>query len=130
MLKVASYLFDALLVIIFAALGRAFHDHGTTLGQIMTTAWPFLIGLSIAWSMHVTVLRSLKVMQQGILVWCDTVVLGLLIRMLAHQGVAWSFVLVTAVTLLIFFQSWRALYVLTGGEKRRAKQRQSTSEYR
>ncbi|MGL4832659.1 MAG: DUF3054 domain-containing protein [Propionibacteriaceae bacterium] len=130
MLKVASYLFDALLVILFAAIGRATHHHGTAPEQVLTTAWPFLIGLTVAWSMHVTVLRSLKVMQQGILVWCDTVVLGLLIRMLAHQGVAWSFVLVTAITLLVFFQSWRALYVLTGGEKKRAKKRQSTSEYR
>ncbi len=41
---------DVLLVLIFAALGRRSHEEASTIGGLLTTAWPFLTGLAAAGS--------------------------------------------------------------------------------
>ena len=39
---------DTVLVVAFAALGRASHD-SDLLGGLWQTAWPFLVGLALGW---------------------------------------------------------------------------------
>ena len=109
---VVALLLDALLVVVFAAIGRATHD-GDVLGPggsgLATTAWPFLVALLIAW----VALRAWRYpsapVRTGLPVWAITVAGGIALRAASGQGVAPAFIVVAAVTLLLLIPGWRAL---------------------
>ena len=72
---------DALLIVTFAAIGRAEHDTGNPVLGVLATAWPFLVGAAIGW---LIVTRASKRMPippgPGITVWLSTVIFGMLLR--------------------------------------------------
>lgn len=107
---VAGFVLDIVLVIVFAAIGRANHGEGNAVGGALETAWPFLVGVVVGWG----VVRSLRKswpleVGPGITVWFATLVFGMLLRRVAGQGTALSFVVVAAVTLAVFLVGWRAV---------------------
>jgi hypothetical protein len=98
---------DALVVLVFAVVGRASHDEPVTVVGVLHVAWPFLlaagIGLGSAALTHDDP-RSLKV---GVRVWLVTVVLGMVLRHLTGGGTAAAFVVVATVVLGPLFLGWR-----------------------
>jgi cell division protein FtsW (lipid II flippase) len=99
---------DILLVIAFAAVGRASHDSDvwTGLGQ---TAWPFLAGIAAGWLVTRAWRAPAAPVRTGLGVWAVTVAGGMLLRAASGQGTAFAFIVVAAVTLLIALVGWRVI---------------------
>jgi hypothetical protein len=101
---------DAVLVLVFAAVGRASHEEGNAVLGVLATAWPFLVGLLAGWAL----VRSLShrwalEVGPGITVVVGTIVVGMLLRALTGQGTAPSFVLVATLVLAALLLGWRAV---------------------
>lgn len=118
---VGAALADVVLVILFAAVGRASHDEGNPIVGALSTAWPFLVGTAVGW-LVVRMLRGSWPLEvgPGITVWFATLVFGMLLRRVTGEGTAASFVLVAAVVLAVFLIGWRALAAL--GRRRRDRE--------
>ncbi len=112
---------DTVFVLIFAIMGRLSHHEEMSPAGILTTLWPFWLGLAlghvIAYRWH----RPFAVNWTGIVLWASTVVFGTLFRAISGQGLAVSFVIVTALVLGVFLLGWRSLFQRF--RVRRAKQR-------
>lgn len=110
-----ALLLDVVLVVVFAAIGRATHD-GDVLGPggagLATTAWPFLAGLLLGWIVSLGWRRPAAPLRTGLPVWAVTLVAGMLLRALSGQGVAVAFVIVAGITLSLFLVGWRAIAAL------------------
>ena len=100
---------DLLAVLVFVAIGRSVHDHGIKLAGIVSTTWPFAVGLSVGWLVVVALGRAGTSLPDGVIVLVTTVMIGMLLRIVAGQGVAFSFVLVALGFLGAFMMGWRAL---------------------
>ena len=108
-----AFLLDVLLVIVFAAAGRASHDEANPVLGALLTAWPFLVGTVIGWVV-VRLLRKSWPLEvgPGITVWFSTVLIGMALRQATGLGTAATFVLVAAAVLALFLIGWRALVTL------------------
>lgn len=102
---------DALLVVAFAATGRASHD-SDVLSGLAGTAWPFLTGLAVGWLMTRAWRAPLAPVRSGIPIWLWTLVIGMLLRAASGQGTALPFVLVAAGVLFALLVGWRAIVAL------------------
>lgn len=105
-----AFLVDVVLVLVFAAIGRASHAETNPVLGAASTAWPFLVGTVVGW----TVVRLRRKdwplgVGPGITVWFSTVFFGMLLRLATQQGTALPFVAVAAVTLAVLLIGWRAL---------------------
>ncbi|WP_227997591.1 DUF3054 domain-containing protein [Nocardia australiensis] len=117
MKKLAPLVVDALLVILFCAIGRRSHDEAVLTG-LLKTLWPFAVGLVIGWVLAVVIADRLRgeqdgfdgtaVWPTGVVVWLATLVGGMLLRVISGQGTAFSFFLVAATVLAVFLLGWRA----------------------
>ena len=94
---------DAVVVLVFAVLGRRSHEEGGGLTGIGDTAWPFVVGLLLA---HLAV-RGSATWRSGLLVWVCTLVVGMVLRQLSGDGTAFSFVLVATGFLGVGLVGWR-----------------------
>lgn len=103
---------DAVLVVVFAAIGRASHGE-SVLDGLWVTAWPFLAALAIGWIVSLAWRRPAAVVRTGIPVWIVTVAVGMLLRAVGGQGVAVAFVVVATIVLGLFLLGWRLLARLT-----------------
>jgi hypothetical protein len=110
---VVALLLDVVLVVVFAAVGRASHEEASPVLGALLTAWPFLVGTALGWVV-VRVLRHTWPLgvSPGVSVWFATVLVGLVLRHATGQGTAASFVVVAAVVLGLFLLGWRALAAL------------------
>ncbi len=102
-----AFLLDVVLVAAFVLIGRASHNEGP-LGTLVTL-WPFLAGLVIGWIGARAWRTPLALRWSGLTIWAATVIVGMLLRALAGQGVQIGFVIVTTVVLAIFLLGWRAI---------------------
>lgn len=101
---------DAVLVLLFAGLGRRSHHEGGALLGTLQTAWPFLAGAALGWALVLLARRAAPVpLRAGIPVWVGAVAGGMLLRAATGQGTAWPFVVVATVVLGAFLLGWRAL---------------------
>ncbi|GAB3882191.1 DUF3054 domain-containing protein [Terrabacter terrigena] len=106
----AALILDALLVVVFAALGRASHDEDNAVVGVLGTAWPFLVGTAVGWLVVRGTRRAWPVdVAPGVTVWFATVLVGMLLRRAVGSGTAASFVVVASVVLAAFLLGWRAL---------------------
>lgn len=116
-----ALLLDIVLVVIFAAIGRATHD-GDVLGPfgsgLATTAWPFVAALLIGWLVTRAWRRPTAVVRTGLPVWAITVALGMVLRALSGQGVAVAFIIVATITLAVFLLGWRGVARLAARRRR------------
>lgn len=108
---------DAVLIILFAAIGRLAHHEALDVAGWAGTAWPFLVGGAVGWVIVATMLRRQPLPSQGVVVWADTLVLGMLLRVLTRQGTALPFIIVAAVSLAVFLLGWRAIYWFARGRR-------------
>jgi hypothetical protein len=109
----AAFFLDLLVVLVFAAAGRASHDLSDDVLGVLATAWPFLVGLVVGW---VAVLRRparwASWWLDGLVVAASTLVIGMLLRSVSGGGTALPFVLVATGTLVAGLVGWRALAAL------------------
>lgn len=116
-----AFFLDLLVVLVFAAAGRASHDLGGDVLGVLATAWPFLVGLVAGW---VAVLRQGARRRgpkagarhlwwlDGLVVAVTTLVVGLLLRSVTGGGTALPFVLVATGVLVGGLVGWRAVAAL------------------
>jgi hypothetical protein len=102
---------DVVLVVVFAAIGRASHGEDPIAG-LGETAWPFLVGVLVGWLVQGAWRDPLPPIRAGLGIWGATLVVGMLLRALSGQGIAIPFVIVAAIVLFAFLVGWRALVAL------------------
>lgn len=106
---------DAVLVVLFAALGaRTHHDGALTVAAVADVAWPFLGALGVA---HAFVRLPLG-LRAGLGIWLTTLVGGMLLRRAGGDGTATAFVVVAASFTFATLLGWRLVAWLV--ERRRA----------
>jgi len=115
---VLALVLDVVLVIAFAATGRASHDSDVWSG-LWQTAWPFLAGLAVGWLVTLAWRAPAAPVRTGLGVWAATVIGGMLLRAASGQGTALPFIIVASVTLLIALVGWRLLSALVRRMRRR-----------
>nr|WP_203582144.1 DUF3054 domain-containing protein [Microbacterium hibisci] len=99
---------DIVLVVAFAAIGRASHDSDVWTG-LWQTAWPFLVALGVGWLVTFAWRAPTAPLRSGLGIWAVTVTGGMLLRALSGQGTAVAFVVVAAATLLVALVGWRLI---------------------
>jgi hypothetical protein len=104
--SVLALLLDVVLVVAFAATGRASHDSDVLAG-LWTTSWPFLAALVVAWTVARAWRSPTAIVPTGVVVWVVTVIGGMLLRTVSGQGTALPFVIVATLTLLVLLVGWR-----------------------
>ncbi len=98
---------DVLLVLLFAAVGRSTHALDPV--GLLETAWPFLTGLLLGWVLWRLARHPVGLWPHGVALWLTTVTAGMALRVLAGEGTAPSFVLVTLGVLAVLLLGHRAL---------------------
>ena len=107
---VVAAVVDAVLVLVFAGVGRASHaEQNPVVGAVMT-ALPFLVGGALGWALvrwrsH----RWAVDLGPGLVVWAAAVVVGMLLRAITRQGTAASFIVVATLFLGVVLLGWRYL---------------------
>lgn len=109
---------DLLLVVVFAIIGRMSHAEGLSLAGIVTTGWPFVLGLLFAWVL-VTLFRwkPWRPFPAGVFVWVVTVGGGMLLRLTIGDTAEVAFIIVASIVLGAFLLLPRLL-LGTGGDAR------------
>jgi hypothetical protein len=106
---VVALVVDAVLVVVFAVVGRSSHAEGLDVAGVWGTAWPFLAGLGVGWLAARAWRHPLDVWPTGVVVWASTLVIGMLLRLLTGQGTAVPFIVVATLTLAVLLLGWRAI---------------------
>ena len=109
---------DVVLVIAFAAVGRASHDSDVWTG-LWRTAWPFLAALGIGWLVTQAWRAPAAPVRTGLGVWAITVGGGMLLRWVSGQGTALPFIIVASLTLLVALVGWRVIVAIVRRVRRR-----------
>ena len=102
-----------MLVLIFAAIGRASHDENPA--GFLLTAWPFLIALLVGHALAALLPgrpRRPWSLLWGAVVWIVTVAGGMLIRVLSGDTAEVPFIIVATLVLGVFLVGWRAIAAL------------------
>ena len=105
--KILAIVADFLCVLLFVAIGRHAHNHGITFGGMVSTLWPFFTGLLCGWLLLVWKEMRFEKISSGYVVVVSTVVAGMVLRVIAGQGTAFSFICVALIFLSLFLLGWR-----------------------
>ena len=100
---------DIAVVLVFAAVGRGFHTVGNPVLGVLATAWPFLVGLAVAWAAVRAWRRPLALWPTGVAAWAGAWGIGMLLRAVTGAGTAVAFLIVALVTLGLLLLGWRAV---------------------
>ncbi|HEY8700193.1 MAG TPA: DUF3054 domain-containing protein [Arthrobacter sp.] len=119
----AAALADAVLILLFAAIGRDAHQRGEAFTGVLITAWPFLAGAALAWAAARVWRTPLAVRRAGLPVWLGTVAGGMILRAITGQTVVVAFVIVALLSLGLFLVGYRL--ILAGVRRFRRPERQS-----
>ncbi|MDQ1623170.1 MAG: hypothetical protein QOH19_1588 [Actinomycetota bacterium] len=98
---------DALLILVFAAVGRDAHQRGEIITGVLATAWPFLAGAAVSWLALRLWRAPLAVWPAGVGVWLGTVSIGMLLRAVTGQTVVLPFVIVALLSLAVLLLGYR-----------------------
>ncbi len=110
--------FDVAAVLIFVSVGREEHQQGTAVGEILTVAAPFLIGVGAAALLALALRCSPWSLLGGVVVLVTTLVVGMVLRRVVwDRGTATAFVVVTSAFLTVCFLGWRALWASVIGRR-------------
>lgn len=99
---------DLLCVLVFVAVGRSSHTEGITLGGLLTTGWPFWVGVAGGY-VGVLVFRLAPASPHAAaMVLFKTLLIGMVLRAaVQHDGTPVSFVVVATVFLALVLFGWR-----------------------
>lgn len=101
---------DALLVVLFAGIGRRSHTLDLTVVGVLETAWPFLAGLAATWLIVAAWRHPVDPIRAGIPLWIGTIAFGMTLRVVATGAdFVWPFFLVATGTVGLLLVGWRAL---------------------
>ncbi len=115
MSSLVAAVLDAVLVIVFSAVGRRSHAEGLTVGGVAQTAWPFLTGALAGWlAASLALSAPPRSLTFGAVVVGATVVVGMLLRVATGAGTALSFVAVATTVLAVLLLGWRLIGRLLG----------------
>jgi len=110
---------DAVLVVVFVALGRSSHHEGSAIAGTLGVAAPFLLALAGGWLLG-RVWQRPRSVRMGVVLWITTVSGGMVLRRLAwHRGTAFAFVIVATIVLGAFLVGWRVAVDRLGWFSRR-----------
>jgi peptidoglycan/LPS O-acetylase OafA/YrhL len=113
----AAAVADLAAVVVFVAIGRRSHDESSALLGLASTAWPFLTGALLGWLLSRGWRAPAALAPTGLAVWLGCVAGGMVLRAVAGQGVAGSFVVVATVVLAVLLLGWRVV-VRAAGRRR------------
>jgi hypothetical protein len=99
--------FDLLGALLFVIIGLHNHHHGETLVGILSTWWPFAVGVVVAWIVEFVAHRGGESLVDAGSIVVMTVAVGMVLRVLAGQGTAVAFIIVALAFLYLFFGGWR-----------------------
>lgn len=122
---VPALLVDAVLVLVFAVIGRASHDESPA--GFLITAWPFLAALLVGHLVAAALPgrpRRPWTLLWGAVVWIVTVLGGILLRLATGDTAEVPFIIVATIVLGVFLLGWRALAALL---RRRGRDRDENS---
>ncbi len=105
---------DVACVLVFAAAGRRSHDEGVTLGGVVQTAWPFIVGAGLGWLLSRGWRAPRALLPTGVAVWLSAVVFGMLLRTITGAGTARAFIVVACAVTAALLLGWRALALAVG----------------
>lgn len=108
MRSVTALLIDLVLVVVFAAIGRASHNE-PVLSGLLDTAMPFLVAGGIAWVVLLMRKRPAVDLWSGVFVWWVTAIGGLCLRLAMGDTARWPFWVVTLLVLGAFLIGWRLI---------------------
>ena len=91
--------YDVLVVLVFAGVGRASHDESLTAAGWAHTAWPFLVGLALGWTVSIGVRRRPDTVVGALLITVVSVAVAMGLRVVTGAGTAPAFVIVALVFL-------------------------------
>ena len=103
---------DAVLILVFAAVGRDAHQRGDVVAGVLLTAWPFLIGAALGWLLARAWRHPFAVVGTGVPVWLASLAGGMVLRALTGQTVVLPFIIVALLSLGLLLVGYRLL--LTG----------------
>lgn len=110
---------DAVLVVVFAAIGMREHHGGFTVAALLAVAWPFLAGLAVGWLVGRVWQDPAAPLRTGVPIWILAAGGGMIIRVASGGGFAVSFLIVTLLVLAAFLVGWRAIARLITRIRRR-----------
>ena len=108
-----AFVLDAVLVLIFAVIGRA--SHGEDPIGFLITAWPFLVALVDGHLLAMLVParpRRPWSLGWGVVAWIVTVAGGMLLRIATGDTAQAPFIIVATVVLGVFLLGWRLIALL------------------
>jgi hypothetical protein len=105
--KKLAPLIDLLCLGIFVTIGRANHHDGLSVGGVVSTLWPFALGLAMGWSLTWRYRRSGEAPREGLLLAVVTVAAGMVARVVSGQGTVLAFIIVALAFVTLFFVGWR-----------------------
>lgn len=105
--RLTGFAADLLCVVVFVAIGRSTHDHGLAPTGVLSTLWPFATGLAVGWIFIIRRGRSGASLGDAALIVIATVTVGMILRVLAGQGTALAFIIVSLLFLALTFGGWR-----------------------
>ncbi|MBM6621430.1 DUF3054 domain-containing protein [Micrococcaceae bacterium RIT802] len=121
MLKLKSWVpplvIDAVLVVLFAALGRRSHAEGLDAAGIFGTAAPFLIALVVFSCVTVVWREPNRLWPHGVVLWIGTVALGLILRVVFGATAAVPFIIVATIVLGVLLLGRRLVGMMIGRRK-------------
>jgi hypothetical protein len=103
---------DAVLVVVFAAIGYWTHADTISLGGVASTAWPFLVALAVAHLLLVALDRPAAGLTGGAVAWLVTLTGGMVVRQLTGAGTATAFIVVAGVFNVVTLLGWRLIALL------------------
>jgi hypothetical protein len=104
-----AFLFDLVVVIIFVAIGRSVHTDGRSVTGLVSTSWPFVIGLGLGSLGRRSRAETTPTVARGIPTVIITVTVGMVLRVLSGQGTALAFIGVALGFLGLGMLGWRAV---------------------
>ncbi len=102
-----SALLDLAFVVVFVLIGRRSHEEGVLSIGTVNAVWPFVVGAAVGWVASRAWRNPFGWVNPGLIIWCATVVVGMLLRVVSGQGVQLSFVIVASVFTGLFLIGWR-----------------------
>ena len=114
----AAAVLDFACVLLFVVIGRSDHHHGVTWAGVVSTAWPFAVGIGVGWILVALRRKRIASLTSGALVVIVTVATGMILRVVTGQGTAVAFIAVALAFLGLTFLGWRIIYSFSLGRRR------------